>query len=216
MPTSPTTRWPCLPVPQQTPLWHPGSCSAEQSEGELEPWLPRWGEVQLEGEGGSQSFPPPPPQPLTGCSWACPLLSSLLPPPSHTVLGGLGSGFTSPYSSSGMALTVDVVGPAPWGFRITGGRDFHTPIMVTKVRASSRRLRGIPCPTGRWLCLPGPHRYLSLFCSGTRGLLLGVLVQGGLGPCCLGDGVARSGAGFWVVKGSWAKGPADCQPHTCW
>ncbi|XP_053766557.1 PDZ and LIM domain protein 2 isoform X2 [Desmodus rotundus] len=33
----------------------------------------------------------------------------------------------------GMALTVDVVGPAPWGFRITGGRDFHMPIMVTKV-----------------------------------------------------------------------------------
>ncbi|KAM5264787.1 PDZ and LIM domain protein 2 [Ctenodactylus gundi] len=32
-----------------------------------------------------------------------------------------------------MVLTVDVVGPAPWGFRITGGRDFHTPIMVTKV-----------------------------------------------------------------------------------
>uniref|UniRef100_A0A2K6R027 PDZ and LIM domain protein 2 n=1 Tax=Rhinopithecus roxellana TaxID=61622 RepID=A0A2K6R027_RHIRO len=32
-----------------------------------------------------------------------------------------------------MVLTVDVAGPAPWGFRITGGRDFHTPIMVTKV-----------------------------------------------------------------------------------
>ncbi|XP_055975112.1 PDZ and LIM domain protein 2 [Sorex fumeus] len=32
-----------------------------------------------------------------------------------------------------MARTVDVVGPAPWGFRISGGRDFHTPIMVTKV-----------------------------------------------------------------------------------
>uniref|UniRef100_A0A8C5LAF9 PDZ and LIM domain protein 2 n=2 Tax=Jaculus jaculus TaxID=51337 RepID=A0A8C5LAF9_JACJA len=32
-----------------------------------------------------------------------------------------------------MALTVDVVGPAPWGFRITGGRDFHSPIIVTKV-----------------------------------------------------------------------------------
>ncbi|XP_042638239.1 PDZ and LIM domain protein 2 [Orycteropus afer afer] len=32
-----------------------------------------------------------------------------------------------------MMLTLDVVGPAPWGFRITGGRDFHTPIMVTKV-----------------------------------------------------------------------------------
>ncbi|EDM02205.1 PDZ and LIM domain 2, isoform CRA_b [Rattus norvegicus] len=32
-----------------------------------------------------------------------------------------------------MALTVNVVGPAPWGFRISGGRDFHTPIIVTKV-----------------------------------------------------------------------------------
>ncbi|XP_008248094.3 PDZ and LIM domain protein 2 isoform X2 [Oryctolagus cuniculus] len=38
-----------------------------------------------------------------------------------------------PPSPTGMALTVDVVGPAPWGFRITGGRDFHAPIMVTKV-----------------------------------------------------------------------------------
>ncbi|XP_019650277.1 PDZ and LIM domain protein 2 isoform X2 [Ailuropoda melanoleuca] len=36
-------------------------------------------------------------------------------------------------ASQDMALTVDVVGPGPWGFRITGGRDFHTPIMVTKV-----------------------------------------------------------------------------------
>ncbi|XP_043841418.1 PDZ and LIM domain protein 2 isoform X2 [Dromiciops gliroides] len=32
-----------------------------------------------------------------------------------------------------MALTVDVIGPAPWGFRITGGRDFHMPIVVSKV-----------------------------------------------------------------------------------
>ncbi|XP_049625441.1 PDZ and LIM domain protein 2 [Suncus etruscus] len=32
-----------------------------------------------------------------------------------------------------MAKTVDLVGPAPWGFRISGGRDFHTPIVVTKV-----------------------------------------------------------------------------------
>lgn len=39
-----------------------------------------------------------------------------------------------PLSYSGMAKTVDLVGPAPWGFRISGGRDFHTPIVVTKVR----------------------------------------------------------------------------------
>ncbi|XP_058146025.1 PDZ and LIM domain protein 2 isoform X5 [Dasypus novemcinctus] len=37
-----------------------------------------------------------------------------------------------------MALTVDVAGPAPWGFRITGGRDFHAPITVTKVTERSR------------------------------------------------------------------------------
>uniref|UniRef100_A0A8C6CFY0 PDZ and LIM domain protein 2 n=1 Tax=Monodon monoceros TaxID=40151 RepID=A0A8C6CFY0_MONMO len=38
-----------------------------------------------------------------------------------------------PPSPTGMALTVDLVGPAPWGFRISGGRDFHTPIVVTRV-----------------------------------------------------------------------------------
>uniref|UniRef100_A0A8C8WM95 PDZ and LIM domain protein 2 n=2 Tax=Panthera TaxID=9688 RepID=A0A8C8WM95_PANLE len=59
-----------------------------------------------------------------------PVIPSLLPLP-------------SPYSvsipsSSDMALTVDVVGPGPWGFRITGGRDFHTPIMVTKVTERSK------------------------------------------------------------------------------
>ncbi|XP_037668744.1 PDZ and LIM domain protein 2-like isoform X2 [Choloepus didactylus] len=37
-----------------------------------------------------------------------------------------------------MVLTVDVVGPAPWGFRITGGRDFHMPIVVTKVTERSK------------------------------------------------------------------------------
>nr|1VB7_A Chain A, PDZ and LIM domain 2 [Mus musculus] len=36
-------------------------------------------------------------------------------------------------SSGSSGLTVDVAGPAPWGFRISGGRDFHTPIIVTKV-----------------------------------------------------------------------------------
>lgn len=38
-----------------------------------------------------------------------------------------------PLPYSGMAKTVDLVGSAPWGFRISGGRDFHTPIVVTKV-----------------------------------------------------------------------------------
>ncbi|XP_025251116.1 PDZ and LIM domain protein 2 isoform X2 [Theropithecus gelada] len=77
----------------------------------------------------------------------------LLQPPARRVLcpqseGGTRTGRAGPSSWApprgarsaestdrlkGMALTVDVAGPAPWGFRITGGRDFHTPIMVTKV-----------------------------------------------------------------------------------
>ncbi|XP_023072462.1 PDZ and LIM domain protein 2 isoform X3 [Piliocolobus tephrosceles] len=77
----------------------------------------------------------------------------LLQPPARRVLcpqseGGTRTGRAGPSSWApprgarsaestdrlkGMVLTVDVAGPAPWGFRITGGRDFHTPIMVTKV-----------------------------------------------------------------------------------
>lgn len=57
-----------------------------------------------------------------------------------------------------MALTVDVVGPAPWGFRISGGRDFHMPITVTKVSASSRRSGGTPAPPkSGWTPPPAPH-----------------------------------------------------------
>ncbi|KAG8141283.1 hypothetical protein E2320_006916 [Naja naja] len=32
-----------------------------------------------------------------------------------------------------MSVSVNLTGPAPWGFRITGGRDFRKPIIVSKV-----------------------------------------------------------------------------------
>ncbi|XP_027489118.1 PDZ and LIM domain protein 2-like, partial [Corapipo altera] len=32
-----------------------------------------------------------------------------------------------------MPVTVTLPGPAPWGFRISGGRDFGKPITVSKV-----------------------------------------------------------------------------------
>lgn len=32
-----------------------------------------------------------------------------------------------------MALTVNLIGPSPWGFRIYGGRDFKKAITVSKV-----------------------------------------------------------------------------------
>lgn len=36
-----------------------------------------------------------------------------------------------------MAFTVNLNGPSPWGFRISGGRDFKKAITVSKVIASS-------------------------------------------------------------------------------
>ncbi|MGH0177867.1 UNVERIFIED_CONTAM: hypothetical protein FKN15_076010 [Acipenser sinensis] len=37
-----------------------------------------------------------------------------------------------------MSLKVNLIGPSPWGFRISGGRDFKKPIAVSKVNAGSK------------------------------------------------------------------------------
>ncbi|XP_041089726.1 PDZ and LIM domain protein 2-like [Polyodon spathula] len=37
-----------------------------------------------------------------------------------------------------MSLNVNLIGPSPWGFRISGGRDFKKPIAVSKVSAGSK------------------------------------------------------------------------------
>ncbi|XP_066495700.1 PDZ and LIM domain protein 2 [Tiliqua scincoides] len=41
-----------------------------------------------------------------------------------------------------MSVSVTLVGPAPWGFRITGGRDFRKPIVVSKVTEHSKAALG--------------------------------------------------------------------------
>nr|XP_020446363.1 PDZ and LIM domain protein 2 [Monopterus albus] len=41
-----------------------------------------------------------------------------------------------------MALTVNLIGPSPWGFRISGGRDFKKAITVTKVNVGSKAAQG--------------------------------------------------------------------------
>lgn len=43
-----------------------------------------------------------------------------------------------------MALTVNLIGPSPWGFRIYGGRDFKKAITVSKVFVSGCTLSK-PC-----------------------------------------------------------------------
>ncbi|XP_019329444.1 PREDICTED: PDZ and LIM domain protein 2 [Aptenodytes forsteri] len=41
-----------------------------------------------------------------------------------------------------MLVTVTLPGPAPWGFRITGGRDFGKPITVSKVMEHGKAAAG--------------------------------------------------------------------------
>ncbi|NXO56717.1 PDLI2 protein, partial [Aramus guarauna] len=41
-----------------------------------------------------------------------------------------------------MSVTVTLAGPAPWGFRITGGRDFGKPITVSKVMERGKAAAG--------------------------------------------------------------------------
>lgn len=41
-----------------------------------------------------------------------------------------------------MPVTVTLAGPAPWGFRITGGRDFGKPITVSKVMEQGKAAAG--------------------------------------------------------------------------
>uniref|UniRef100_A0A8D0H4B8 PDZ and LIM domain protein 2 n=1 Tax=Sphenodon punctatus TaxID=8508 RepID=A0A8D0H4B8_SPHPU len=41
-----------------------------------------------------------------------------------------------------MSVMMTLPGPAPWGFRVTGGRDFKKPIMVSKVTECSKAAAG--------------------------------------------------------------------------
>ncbi|KYO23559.1 vinexin [Alligator mississippiensis] len=46
------------------------------------------------------------------------------------------------HTPAAMSVTVTLMGPAPWGFRITGGRDFRKPITVSKVTEQSKAAAG--------------------------------------------------------------------------
>ncbi|NWI19422.1 PDLI2 protein, partial [Crypturellus soui] len=41
-----------------------------------------------------------------------------------------------------MSVTVTLAGPAPWGFRISGGRDFGKPIAVSQVAERGKAAAG--------------------------------------------------------------------------
>lgn len=54
-----------------------------------------------------------------------------------------------------MPQTVTLMGPSPWGFRLVGGRDFSTPLTVSRVTAGSKAAQGDLCPGDTILAING-------------------------------------------------------------
>ncbi|MEQ2233135.1 PDZ and LIM domain protein 4 [Ilyodon furcidens] len=54
-----------------------------------------------------------------------------------------------------MSHTVTLKGPSPWGFRLVGGRDFSTPLTISRVTSGSKAAQGDLCPGDTILAING-------------------------------------------------------------
>lgn len=54
-----------------------------------------------------------------------------------------------------MPHAVTLTGPSPWGFRLVGGRDFSTPLTVSRVTPGSKAAQGDLCPGDTILAING-------------------------------------------------------------
>uniref|UniRef100_A0A673LG85 PDZ and LIM domain protein 4-like n=1 Tax=Sinocyclocheilus rhinocerous TaxID=307959 RepID=A0A673LG85_9TELE len=54
-----------------------------------------------------------------------------------------------------MSHTVTLTGPSPWGFRLVGGRDFSTPLTISKITPASKAALGNLCPGDTILAING-------------------------------------------------------------
>ncbi|XP_041749559.1 PDZ and LIM domain protein 4 [Coregonus clupeaformis] len=54
-----------------------------------------------------------------------------------------------------MPQTVTLKGPSPWGFRLVGGRDFSTPLTISRVTPGSKAAQGDLCPGDTILAING-------------------------------------------------------------
>lgn len=104
-----------------------------------------------------------------------------------------------------MPHSVALRGPSPWGFRLVGGKDFSTPLTISRVSWGPRGLRGLqPLPL---LLGVGGHRRL----RGAQGagLRAGGFSFGQLGFVFWGRGSAgcwAEGAGVPLSSPRWAAG----------
>uniref|UniRef100_A0A3Q3R1B9 PDZ and LIM domain protein 4 n=1 Tax=Monopterus albus TaxID=43700 RepID=A0A3Q3R1B9_MONAL len=54
-----------------------------------------------------------------------------------------------------MPQSVTLKGPSPWGFRLVGGRDFSTPLTISRVTPGSKAAQGDLCPGDTILAING-------------------------------------------------------------
>ncbi|XP_068188020.1 PDZ and LIM domain protein 4 [Antennarius striatus] len=54
-----------------------------------------------------------------------------------------------------MSHIVTLKGPSPWGFRLVGGRDFSTPLTISRVTPGSKAAQGDLCPGDTILAING-------------------------------------------------------------
>ncbi|XP_030649560.1 PDZ and LIM domain protein 4 [Chanos chanos] len=54
-----------------------------------------------------------------------------------------------------MAQTVTLNGPSPWGFRLVGGKDFSTPLTISRITPGSKAALGDLCPGDTILAING-------------------------------------------------------------
>uniref|UniRef100_A0A087XWP7 PDZ and LIM domain protein 4 n=1 Tax=Poecilia formosa TaxID=48698 RepID=A0A087XWP7_POEFO len=54
-----------------------------------------------------------------------------------------------------MSFTVTLKGPSPWGFRLVGGRDFSTPLTISRITSGSKAAQGDLCPGDTILAING-------------------------------------------------------------
>ncbi|XP_049322716.1 PDZ and LIM domain protein 4 [Astyanax mexicanus] len=54
-----------------------------------------------------------------------------------------------------MPRTIALTGPAPWGFRLVGGRDFSSPLMISRITPGSKAALGDLCPGDTILSING-------------------------------------------------------------
>ncbi|XDV39402.1 hypothetical protein PO909_008652 [Leuciscus waleckii] len=54
-----------------------------------------------------------------------------------------------------MSHTVTLAGPSPWGFRLVGGRDFSTPLTISRITPASKAALSDLCPGDTILTING-------------------------------------------------------------